>query len=154
MQSSLSKPYSAMSSRSSSVRCGSSRLAIAMGWPVRTASAVAGKRSMSRTWPTTLASRPSRSALTRQRSVSSCSVKMSQSAAPMVSRSRSASAVSTVSRSWACEATAPSSTMSRRTVVRRSSWSTRRAFSNAPASVCAVLRRKLRYSAKSRSRVS
>ena len=78
-----------------------------MGWPVRTAMAVAGKRSMSSTWPTTLASSPSRSALTRQRSLSPCSVKMSQSAASMVSRRRSASAVSTCSRSWACDATAP-----------------------------------------------
>ena len=69
---------------------------MAMGCPVRTAMAVAGKRSMSSTWPTTLASSPSRSALTRQRSVSPCSVKMSQSAASMVSRSRSASAVRTV----------------------------------------------------------
>ncbi len=90
---------------------------MAMGWPVRTARAVAGNRSISSTWPTTLASSPSRSALTRQRSLSSCSVKMSQSAAPMVSRRRWASAVRTVSRSCACEATAPSSTMSRSTDV-------------------------------------
>ena len=31
---------------------------MAMGWPVRTARAVAGKRSMSSTWPTTLVVQP------------------------------------------------------------------------------------------------
>ena len=126
---------------------------MAMGWPVRTARAVAGKRSMSSTWPTTLVSNPSRSALTRTELVVLQREDVAVGGADRLpealgQRREDGLEVVCLRRDRAssrCRGARSS---------RCSSFSTRRAVSNAPASVCAVLRRKLRYSEKSGSRVS